>query len=148
MCIFVTLSDAKLLDLKRTFFVREAQSCRDHVEADFYNTGGVQGRTEFEYICSICGANPDDSPLVSDAVLGTRDGKKLLPICEDCHGKGLLKNLRAYGKADQPAAQKETRAKKAQLKSAISKTSCRGSRGKPSGRQRFYCIGHRGFRHR
>ena len=46
------VSDAKLLELKGTFFVREAQSCRDVVESDFFNTGGVQGRTEFEYICS------------------------------------------------------------------------------------------------
>ena len=131
------VTDAKLLELiKGTFFVREAQSCRDHVEADFFNTGGVQGKTEFEYICSICGANPDDSPLVSDAVLGTRDGKKLLPICEDCHGKGLLKNLRGYRKADQPAAQKEKRAKKAQLKSAISKESGRGRGRSGRGRRR------------
>ena len=42
---------------------------------------------EFEYICSLCGAPPEDSPLVADAVLllGLRDGKQLLPCCEDCH---------------------------------------------------------------
>ena len=55
------------------------------VERDFFNAGGIKGRTEFEYICSICGAPPEDSPLVADAVLGMRDGKKLLPCCEDCH---------------------------------------------------------------
>lgn len=75
------VSDAKLLELKRLFYVREAQSCRDPVEADFFNTGGVQGRTEFEYICSLCGADPEHSPLVSDAVLGLQDSRKLLPIC-------------------------------------------------------------------
>ena len=31
-------------------------------------------------------ATPEDStPLVADAVLGLRDGRKLLPCCEDCH---------------------------------------------------------------
>jgi len=51
------------------------------VEHEFFNTGGAAGRAEFEYICSICGADPDESPLVSDAVLGIApDGRKLLPI--------------------------------------------------------------------
>jgi hypothetical protein len=36
----------------RQFFVREAQTCEDPVEKDFFNTGAVAGRTEFEYICS------------------------------------------------------------------------------------------------
>ena len=53
------------------------------VERDFFNAGGIKGRTEFEYICSICGAPPEDSPLVADAVLGMRDGKKLLPCREE-----------------------------------------------------------------
>ena len=75
----------------------------DWVERDFFNTGGVKGRTEFEYICSICGAPPEDSPLVADAVLGLRDRKKLLPCCEDCHA--AKKKPLAYGKANQPVAQ-------------------------------------------
>ena len=85
-----------LLKLKETFFVKEARSCTDWVERDFFNTGGVKGRTEFEYICSICGAPPEDSPLVADAVLGLRDGRKLLPCCEDCHA--AKKKPLAYGK--------------------------------------------------
>ena len=101
------LQDPDLRQLKETFFIREAQSCHDPVEADFFNTGGTavrhcasilacvpsasrlplpaahlhyllhQGRAEFEYICSECGADPEQSPLVSDAVLGLHDGKKL-----------------------------------------------------------------------
>ena len=92
------LADEMLLKLKETFFVKEARSCSDWVERDFFNTGGVKGRTEFEYICSICGASPEDSPLVADAVLGLRDGKKLLPCCEDCHT--AKKKPLAYGKAN------------------------------------------------
>ena len=79
------LEDEMLLKLKETFFVKEARSCTDWVERDFFNTGGVKGRIEFEYICSICGAPPEDSPLVADAVLGLRDareGRKLLPCKE------------------------------------------------------------------
>ena len=33
--------------LKETCFVKEARSCTDWVERDFFNTGGVKGRTEF-----------------------------------------------------------------------------------------------------
>ena len=46
------LEDQELVKLKETFFVKKARSCSDSVERDFFNTGGVKGRTEFEYICS------------------------------------------------------------------------------------------------
>jgi len=99
--------------LKETFFVKEARlikarSCTDWVERDFFNTGGVKGRTEFEYICSICGAPPEDSPLVADAVLGLHDGRKLLPCCEDCHAakkKPVWKGRPAHGAGGQACAQ-------------------------------------------
>ena len=119
------LADEMLLKLKETFFVKEARSCTDWVERDFFNTGGVNGRTEFEYICSICGAPPEDSPLVADAVLGLRDGKKLLPCCEDCHA--AKKKPLAYGKANQPVAQAAKRARKAEERTeSAAKRSARG----------------------
>mmetsp|Transcript_50029 Transcript_50029/g.106919 ORF Transcript_50029/g.106919 Transcript_50029/m.106919 type:complete len:117 (-) Transcript_50029:294-644(-) len=81
--------------------------CNDPVQRDFFNTGGVAGRNEFEYICSHCGASPAESPMVADAVLGIApDGKKLLPICESCHERGV--KLRGYGKADQAKARQQT----------------------------------------
>ena len=125
-----------LLKLKETFFVKEARSCSDWVERDFFNTGAVKGRTEFEYICSICGAPPEDSPLVADAVLGLRDGKKLLPCCEDCHT--AKKKPLAYGKADQPAAQAAKRARKAEERTeSAAKRPARGrGRGRGRGRRR------------
>ena len=42
--------------------------------------------------------------------LGLRDGRKLLPCCEDCHA--AKKKPLAYGKADQPMAQAAKRARK------------------------------------
>ena len=75
------LDEEELVKLKETFLVKEARSCANWVERDFFNSGGVRGRTEFEYICSICGAPPEDSPLVADAVLGMRDGKKAPRSC-------------------------------------------------------------------
>ena len=72
-------------------------------------TFSTQVRTEFEYICSYCGADPDDSPLVSDAVLGVQGGKKVLPICEDCYGAG--RKPKPDGKADQVVLQKERKKK-------------------------------------
>ena len=104
------------------------------MERDFFNTGAVKGRTEFEYICSICGAPPEDSPLVADAVLGLCDGKKLLPCCEDCHA--AKKKPLAYGKADQPVAQAAKRARKAEERTeSAAKRSARG-RGRGRGRRR------------
>ena len=101
------------------------------MERDFFNTGAVKGRTEFEYICSICGAPPEDSPLVADAVLGLCDGKKLLPCCEDCHA--AKKKPLAYGKADQPVAQAAKRARKAEERTeSAAKRSARG-RGRGRG---------------
>ena len=99
------LADEMLLKLKETFFVKEARSCTDWVERDFFNTGGVNGRTEFEYICSICGAPPEDSPLVADAVLGLRDGKKLLPCCEEEEAAGVRQGRPARGAGGQARAQ-------------------------------------------
>ena len=124
------LADEMLLKLKETFFVKEARSCTDWVERDFFNTGGVNGRTEFEYICSICGAPPEDSPLVADAVLGLRDGKKLLPCCEDCHA--AKKQPLAYGKANQPVAQAAKRARKAEERTE--RAAKRPARGRGRGR--------------
>ena len=126
------LADEMLLKLKETFFVKEARSCSDWVERDFFNTGGVKGRTEFEYICSICGAPPEDSPLVADAVLGLRDGKKLLPCCEDCHA--AKKKPLAYGKANQPVAQAAKRARKAEERTE--RAAKRPARGRGRGRGR------------
>ena len=130
--------NAGLLKLKETFFVREALTCKDQVEHEFFNTGGVPGRAQFEYICSICGADPDESPLVSDAVLGIApDGRKLLPICEGCHGGGKLKP-RAFGKADQPKAQAARRKSREIAKQGRGQGRGggrgRGSRGRGRGR--------------
>ena len=107
------------------------------VERDFFNTGGVNGRTEFEYICSICGAPPEDSPLVADAVLGLRDGKKLLPCCEDCHA--AKKQPLAYGKANQPVVQAAKRARKAEerTESAAKRPARRRGRGRGRGRSQL-----------
>ena len=76
------LEDQELVKLKETFFIKEARSCSDRVERDFFQHGGGLGAGRVRYI--ICGAPPEDSPLVADAVLGLRDGKKLLPCCTDC----------------------------------------------------------------
>jgi hypothetical protein len=118
------LEAQELVKLKETFFVKEARSCSDRVERDFFNTGGIKGRTEFEYICSICGAPPEDSPLVADAVLGLCDGKKLLPCCTDCHAAG--KQPLAYGRTDQPKLQAAKRKRKAAQKESAPKLPARG----------------------
>ena len=115
--------------------MKEAISCNDRVQPEFYNTGGVKGRTEFEYICSICGADPECSPLVADAVLGTKEGKKFLPICEDCHGRGMKSNL--YGKKDQQKAAAMSTGAKRKAKAAAATGLGRGwGRGRGRGRGR------------
>ena len=96
----------------------------------------------FEYICSICGASPEDSPLVADAVLGLRDGLKLLPCCEDCYA--AKKKPLTYGKADQPKAQAAKHARKAKQVEgppggrgpAVRRHDCQGGEGQASGHGR------------
>ena len=127
------LEDEVLLKLKETFFIKEARSCADWVEREFFNTGGVKGRTEFEYICARSAApQPEDSPLVADAVLGLRDGKKLLPCCEDCHA--AKKKPLAYGKADQPVSQAAKRGRKAEERTESAAKRAAGGRGRGRGR--------------
>ena len=98
--------------------MREAISCSDHVEPAFFNTGNVKGRETFEYVCSICGADPQDCPLVADAILGLRDGQHLLPICEACHQAG--EKSKPYGKADQAKKAQGKAAKKRQARAKLS----------------------------
>lgn len=119
------------MELKEKFFLKETISCNNHVQPEFFNTGGVKGRTEFEYICSICGADPECSPLVADAVLGTKEGKKFLPICEDCHSRGMKSNL--YGKKDQQKAAAESTGSKRKAKAAATGLVCGRSRGRGRG---------------
>lgn len=128
------MEDAKLKELKETFFLKEAISCNNHVQPEFFNTGRVKGRTEFEYICSICGADPECSPLVADAVLGTKEGKKFLPICEDCHSSGKKSNL--YGKKDQQKAAAVSTGAKRKAKAAATGLGRGRGRGRGHGRGR------------
>ena len=88
----------------------------------------------FEYICSICGASPEDSPLVANAVLGLRDGLKLLPCCEDCYA--AKKKPLTYGKADQPKAQAAKRARKAKQVEEAKRARQAGGHGRGRGRGR------------
>jgi hypothetical protein len=68
----------------------------------------------------------------ADAVLGLRDGRKLLPCCEDCHA--AKKKPLAYGKADQPMAQAAKRARK--VEERTESAAKRRGRGRGCGRGR------------
>ena len=72
--------------LAEKFYNRELLSCRDHVEKDYFNYGGLRGRTEFEHVCARCGKWEEESPLVSKEVLSpsVTEGKTPLPLCTDC----------------------------------------------------------------
>jgi len=92
------------------------------------------GLDEFEYICLVCGADPECSPLVADAVLGTKEGKKFLPICEDCHSRDMKPNL--YGKKDQQKAAAVTTGAKRKAKAAATGLGRGRGRGRGHGRGR------------
>ena len=80
-------SDAKLANI---FYNREALSCRDPVEKDYFNYGGLRGRSEFEHVCALCGKSPEESVFVEKEKLSNfqTQGKVALPMCMCCFEKG------------------------------------------------------------
>lgn len=88
-------SDKKLAD---TFYNAEALTCRNEMELNYFNYGGLRGREEFEHVCACCGKDPAESPLVEKAKLAkvVTEGKVALPLCTQCFESGtkpvLVKN--------------------------------------------------------
>lgn len=76
--------------LKDKFYHREQISCRDIMEKDYYNYGGLRGRTEFEHVCSCCSRSDDESKLIDLTKLpaSVLEGKTPLPLCTLCHRGG------------------------------------------------------------
>ena len=69
-------SDTQLAEL---FYNSEALTCRNDMELNFFNYGGLRGRDEFEHVCSLCGNDPTELPLVDKAKLTPPLGKVTLP---------------------------------------------------------------------
>ena len=76
--------------LAEVFYHRELLSCRDNVEIDYFNYGGLRGRTEFEHVCARCGRAPEESPLVDRSLFSATqlEGKTPLPLCNVCFSTG------------------------------------------------------------
>ena len=97
-CLFdadeVAEGDPPLKALAETFHVRQALTCRDAVESSYYNYTNTRGSVDLEWVCSLCGAGPDESPL-DPATCGGGDisgysgfalskGQMVLPMCVCC----------------------------------------------------------------
>ena len=56
------------------------------MELNYFNYGGVRGRTEFKHVCARCGNAPEESPLIDQSTLSASEtaGKVALPLCTDC----------------------------------------------------------------
>ena len=59
----VAEGDKTLEGLAETFHVRQALTCRDPVEPSYFNYANVRGSVDLEWVCSHCGAGPEESPL-------------------------------------------------------------------------------------
>ena len=86
--------DEDLKPLAEKFYNRERLSCRDDMELQYFNYGGLRGRSEFDHVCARCGQSDAESDLLvlpADFVkLGVNlQGKTPLPLCLDCKGKKL-----------------------------------------------------------
>ena len=89
--LFDTSSDDPVEQrLAKVFYHRELLSCRDNVEIDYFNYGGLRGRTEFEHVCARCGHAPEESPLVAASRFSATqlEGKTPLPLCNACFTTG------------------------------------------------------------
>lgn len=83
--------------LAETFHVRRAITCRDPMEQSYFNHGNVRGCVDLEWVCSRCGAGPNESPL-DPKTCGRGDvtgysgfafskGQMMLPTCMTCMAK-------------------------------------------------------------
>ena len=112
---------AKLADI---FYNREALSCRDHVEKDFFNYGGLRSRTEFEHVCALCGKGPEESALVEKEQLLAHqtEGKFVLPLCSSCFEAGEMPmKAKRSDKVTEELERKEQKAKAKGAKSKVQK---------------------------
>lgn len=73
--------------MREKFYHREKINCRDVVEKDYFNYGGLRGRAEFEHICAICGNCDEESKLIDLKVLSAAvtEGRQPLPLCMSCY---------------------------------------------------------------
>lgn len=80
-------TDAKLAKI---FYNRESLSCRDLMEIDYFNYGGLRGRSEFEHVCARCGKSTEESVLVEKEQFSAHQlgGRIALPLCTGCFEAG------------------------------------------------------------
>eukprot|EP00966_Prymnesium_polylepis_P248824 5753133-Prymnesium_polylepis.1 len=83
--------------LAETFHVKQARSCKDDVEPEYFNYSNVRGCADLEWVCASCGAGPNESPL-DPSTCGKGDitgysgfvllqGQLMLPMCMGCRSK-------------------------------------------------------------
>ena len=99
------------------FYVKENLDCKEPMELNYYNYGGLRGRAEFNHVCAICGNGPEQSPLLSERELGTPEGRTPLPLCHVCYANDKKPVL--VKRADQATANLERKEKKQEAKKAI-----------------------------
>ena len=120
-------SDKKLEEI---FYNSEALTCRNEMELNYYNYGGLRGREEFEHVCARCGKDPEESPLVDKAKLTPSEtaGKVALPLCTECYGNGTKPVL--VGRSDKVTEELGRKAKKAEAKEAVKEQKVEAKRHK------------------
>ena len=112
--------------LAETFHVKQARSCRDDVETEYFNYSNVRGRAEFEWVCTRCGAGSEESAL-DPSTCGKGDvtgysgfefsqGQLMLPLCMGCRSRKVIQVL--VGTTNQVEKERELREKQAAAKAA------------------------------
>ena len=123
----VAESDATLKLLSETYHVKRIHTCRDVVESTYFNYSNVRGCADLEWVCSRCGAGPEDSPLDPKTCgkgdvtgyggFAMSEGRMVLPMCTGCRSKKFEPILvgttsQVEKKRERQAAKQAARAKK------------------------------------
>ena len=126
--------DKTLKELASTFHVRQALTCRDDVEESYFNFNNVRGCVDLEWVCAICGAGPDESPLDPTTCGGgdvsgytgfaMKAGQMMLPICLGCQKQNKKSPL--VGTAKQVEKERERQEAKRAEKECQAKGGAKG----------------------
>ena len=144
-CLFdaeeVAEGNAALKVLAEEFHVKQTLTCRDAVEPSYFNFTNVAGRVDLEWVCSLCGAGPDESPL-DPATCGSGDvsgcsgfamsmGKMVLPMCICCR-RDPKNKLVVVGTTNQVEKERERQAAKQAARKVRDAKKRKGAAAAPS----------------
>ena len=124
--------------LAEIFHVKQARSCKDDVETEYFNYSNVRGCADLEWLCARCGAGSEESPL-DPTTCGKGDvtgysgfeisrGRLMLPLCMGCRSRKVAPVF--VGTTNQVGKERELREAQAKAKAANMSKAARAASAK------------------